>query len=152
MLPTFFSDRSKSPNDDEDVLDINQCLYRSKPSWTPKRNPNCPPGSFCFSFGSQVGSLEKKLRWSGPWCCSLLVPARLSDFRLFLVEYLSVLTVLKKSYPACPENRVKVNSERVVKLFSSEPSWAPKTQPNDALWRPLVKFLVFNSAFGRHRH
>ena len=37
-------------------------------------------------------------------------------------------------------------------FFSSKPSWTPKTQPNDALRRRLVEFLVFNSAFGRHRH
>ena len=37
-------------------------------------------------------------------------------------------------------------------LFSSKPSWTPKTQPHDALRRRLVEFLVFNSALGRHRH
>ena len=35
-------------------------------------------------------------------------------------------------------------------LFSSDSIWTPKTQPND-LCR-FVQFLVFNSAFGRHRH
>ena len=37
-------------------------------------------------------------------------------------------------------------------LFSSESSWATKTQPDDALRRRLVEFLVFNSAFGRHMY
>ena len=34
-------------------------------------------------------------------------------------------------------------------VFSSKPSWTPKTQTNNALRRCLVEFLVFNSAFGR---
>ena len=37
-------------------------------------------------------------------------------------------------------------------LFLSKSSWTPETQPNDALRGRLVEFLVFNSAFGRHRH
>ena len=37
-------------------------------------------------------------------------------------------------------------------LFSGKSSWTPETQPNDALRRRLVEFLVFNSAFGRQRH
>ena len=32
-------------------------------------------------------------------------------------------------------------------FFSSKPSWTPKTQPNDALRRRLVEFLVFNSVY-----
>ena len=43
-------------------------------------------------------------------------------------------------------------SRKLNHLFSSKSSWTPKTQPNDALRRRLVEFLVFNSAFGRHRH
>ena len=46
---------------------------------------------------------------------------------------------------------VKVTTARVIKFFSSESSWTPKTQPNDALRRRLVEFLVFNSAFGSWR-
>ena len=37
-------------------------------------------------------------------------------------------------------------------FFSGKSSWTPETQPNDALRRRLVEFLVFNSAFGRQRH
>ena len=43
-------------------------------------------------------------------------------------------------------------SRKLNHFFSSKSSWTPKTQPNDALRRRLVEFLVFNSAFGRHRH
>ena len=45
-------------------------------------------------------------------------------------------------------------SRKLNYFFSSKSSWIQKTQPNDAfaLRRRLVEFLVFNSAFGRHRH
>ena len=49
-------------------------------------------------------------------------------------------------------SRVHVFHHKMGLYFSSKSSRTPKTQPNDALRRRLVEFLVFNSAFGRHRH
>ena len=42
---------------------------------------------------------------------------------------------------------VILSPTKVTKFFSSESSWTPKTQPNGAVSRRLVEFLVFNSVY-----
>ena len=46
--------------------------------------------------------------------------------------------------------KIQTSSAQFIPLdvFSSESSWAPKTQPNNRWWGRLVAFLMLNSAFG----
>ena len=88
---------------------------------------------FGWVFGVQLGSLEKKSD----------SPKTLNREE-YEVIYGQPLGVVHKS-----RDRF---SHKSFYFFSSESSWRPKTQPEVALRRRLIEFLVFNSAFGRHRH
>ena len=142
------------------------CVCR-RPSWKPKTQPNGSSGVVWWSFLFSTRFTWKKLGLSCFGRCNRLMK-NLSCYQKGFLDALAasswmhwqplhpgsiILDALAASasrmmlpvHPGSTDGDLIGYSS--VNCICRRPSWTPKTQPNGAVRRRLVEFLVFNSVY-----